>query len=98
VVATSTIGAGVVVEARAVVIGVSIPAGRYVPAGSVVVVQADADALPEIHTGYAMATAGADTVVFFKAIVAARGAASGGHGDTSHETAPAASSRGSDHD
>lgn len=46
------IGAGCVVEPAAKVIGVTVPAGRYVPAGSVITTQAAADALPAIYDGY----------------------------------------------
>ena len=46
----------VAVDADAKVIGVNIPEGRYVPAGSVVTTRAQADALPEITPSYAFAT------------------------------------------
>jgi carbonic anhydrase/acetyltransferase-like protein (isoleucine patch superfamily) len=69
----ATIGAGSVVEAGALVIGVSVPDGRYVPAGSIVTDQATADALPEIATGYAMNVAGAETVALHLALLQAMG-------------------------
>ena len=49
----ATVGDGVVLEPGAKVIGVKIASGRYVPAGSVITNQADADALPEITDTYA---------------------------------------------
>jgi carbonic anhydrase/acetyltransferase-like protein (isoleucine patch superfamily) len=48
----ATIGENCVIEPGAKIIGVSVPAHRYVPAGSVVNQQAQADALPEIVDGY----------------------------------------------
>lgn len=49
----ATVGDGTVLEPGAKVIGVKIAAGRYVPAGSVITKQADADALPAISGTYA---------------------------------------------
>ena len=49
----ATIGDGVVLEPGAKVIGVKIASGRYVPAGSVITKQEDADALPAISGTYA---------------------------------------------
>jgi len=46
------IGEGVVVEPAATVIGVDVPAGRYVPAGSVVTSQQAANELPTISDSY----------------------------------------------
>lgn len=51
----SSIGKNVVIEPAAKVIGVSIPAERYVPAGSVITQQDQADALPKITDDYAYA-------------------------------------------
>ena len=48
----STVGKGVVIEPGAKVIGVKVPAGRYVPTGMVLTKQADADALSEITESY----------------------------------------------
>ena len=48
----ATVGDGVVLEPGAKVVGVKIAAGRYVPVGSVITKQADADALPEITESY----------------------------------------------
>lgn len=48
----ATIGKGVVVEPGAKIIGVKVPAGRYVPTGTILTKQADADALPEITESY----------------------------------------------
>ncbi len=45
----SRIGKGTVVAPRAAVIGVSVPAGRYVPVGQIVTRQAQADALPSVE-------------------------------------------------
>lgn len=51
----AVVGKNVVVEPGAKVIGVTIAEGRYVPAGSVVVTQEAADALPKITETYAFA-------------------------------------------
>jgi carbonic anhydrase/acetyltransferase-like protein (isoleucine patch superfamily) len=48
----SRIGSGCVIEPKCLVMGVEIKAGRYVPAGSVVKSQEDADNLPQITDGY----------------------------------------------
>ncbi len=48
------VGRGCVIEPGAKVIGVSIPAGRYVPAGAVIATQVAADALPEITFSYGL--------------------------------------------
>ena len=53
-VSRSHVGRGAVVEPAAVVVGVSIPAGRFVPAGVVVDQQRTADNLPEITPSYAL--------------------------------------------
>ncbi|MBI5947204.1 MAG: carbonic anhydrase [Chloroflexi bacterium] len=52
----SVIGKNVVIEPGAKVIGVTVPEGRYIPAGSVVTKQSDADALPMITESYPFAT------------------------------------------
>ena len=52
----ATIGKNVVIEPGARVIGVNVPAERYVPAGAVITTQAQADALPEITPDYQFAT------------------------------------------
>ncbi len=49
----ATLGDGVVLEPGAKVVGVKIASRRYVPTGSVIAKQADADALPEITDTYA---------------------------------------------
>lgn len=46
------VGKGCVLEPKSGVIGVSIPDGRYVPAGVVITDQKSADSLPEIYDGY----------------------------------------------
>ena len=48
----ATVGDGVVLEPGAKVVGVKIASGRYVPAGTVITKQADADALPTITDAY----------------------------------------------
>ncbi|MDD5712736.1 MAG: carbonic anhydrase [Smithellaceae bacterium] len=48
----SSVGKGCVIEPGAILVGVKIPADRYVPAGTVVKIQRDADNLPEITTDY----------------------------------------------
>jgi carbonic anhydrase/acetyltransferase-like protein (isoleucine patch superfamily) len=50
----SHVGRGSVVEPAAAVIGVDVPPGRYVPAGSTLTDQAAADRLPKITSSYAM--------------------------------------------
>jgi len=52
----STVGKNVVIEPGAKIIGVTIAEGRYVPAGSIVTSQAQADALPQITPSYPFAT------------------------------------------
>ncbi|MCX8123638.1 MAG: carbonic anhydrase [Spirochaetes bacterium] len=46
------VGKGCVLEPRSLVMGVTIPDGRYVPAGSVIKTQNDADKLPVIDDAY----------------------------------------------
>ncbi|MEE8558613.1 MAG: hypothetical protein V3T14_12090 [Myxococcota bacterium] len=48
------IGAGTVIEPSATIIGVQVPSGRYVPAGTKVTDQATADGLPKITYSYAL--------------------------------------------
>ena len=50
------VGTGCVVEPGCILLGVSIPDGRYVPCGTILKDQADADALPEITEDYAFRT------------------------------------------
>ena len=50
----SAVGRHCVVEPGALLMGVRVDDHRYVPAGSVVKTQAEADALPEITAGYPM--------------------------------------------
>lgn len=47
------VGQGCVIEPKSLVMGVKIADGRYVPAGSVIKTQEDADRLPEISDDYA---------------------------------------------
>jgi len=49
------VGANCVLEPRALVMGVKVPQGRYVPAGAVIRTQAAADALPKIDESYSFA-------------------------------------------
>lgn len=49
------VGAGCVLEPRALVMGVKVQPGRYVPAGQVVTTQEEADALPQITAEYRFA-------------------------------------------
>ncbi len=46
------VGRGAVIEPGAVVLGVTVADGRYVPAGAVINTQAEADALPQIDDAY----------------------------------------------
>lgn len=48
----SRIGSGAVLEPGARIIGVTVPPGRYVPAGQVITTQAAADKLPPVKAGY----------------------------------------------
>jgi carbonic anhydrase/acetyltransferase-like protein (isoleucine patch superfamily) len=48
------IGPGCIIEPASTVMGVEIPAGRYVPAGSVITHQSAADQLPTITDSYAL--------------------------------------------
>lgn len=48
----ATVGKGCVVEPGCIVMGVSVPDGRYVPAGTVLKKQEDADTLPAITDDY----------------------------------------------
>jgi carbonic anhydrase/acetyltransferase-like protein (isoleucine patch superfamily) len=50
------VGAGVVIEPGCKLIGVTIPPGRYVPAGSVITLQTEADLLPTITEDYGFRT------------------------------------------
>ncbi|MDY0043249.1 MAG: carbonic anhydrase [Syntrophales bacterium] len=50
----SHIGPGCVIEPCSVLMGVTVGEGRFVPAGSVIKTQADADALPAITEDYPM--------------------------------------------
>ncbi len=48
------VGCNCVIEPKALVMGVNIPDGRYVPAGSIIRSQEDADSLPLITPGYSL--------------------------------------------
>ena len=48
------VGSGCVLEPGCIIMGVSVPDGRYVPAGTVLKRQEDADALPVIDDNYPM--------------------------------------------
>ena len=48
------VGSGCVLEPGCIIMGVSVPDGRYVPAGTVLKKQEDADALPVIDDNYPM--------------------------------------------
>jgi len=50
----SFVGKGCVLEPGVILMGVSVPAGRYVPAGSVIKTQGQADNLPAITDDYPM--------------------------------------------
>lgn len=50
----ASVGKNCVIEPGAILMGVSVPDGRYVPAGSVIKRQLDADALPVITPDYPM--------------------------------------------
>lgn len=49
----SEVGSGCVVEPKCLLLGVTVADGRYVPAGSIITDQADADELPVITDDYA---------------------------------------------
>jgi len=52
----SRVGTGCVLEPGVILMGVAVPDGRYVPAGSVIKTQEQADQLPAISDGYPMKT------------------------------------------
>ena len=52
----SVVGKGCVLEPGVILMGVSVPDGRYVPAGSVIKTQEQASQLPEITDDYPMKT------------------------------------------
>jgi carbonic anhydrase/acetyltransferase-like protein (isoleucine patch superfamily) len=52
----SVVGKGCVIEPGVILMGVSVPDGRYVPAGSVIRTQEQANQLPEITDDYPMKT------------------------------------------
>ena len=52
----SVVGKGCVLEPGVIIMGVSVPDGRYVPAGSVIRTQEQASQLPEITDDYPMKT------------------------------------------
>jgi carbonic anhydrase/acetyltransferase-like protein (isoleucine patch superfamily) len=52
----SVVGKGCVLEPGVILMGVSVPDGRYVPAGSVIRTQEQANQLPEITDDYPMKT------------------------------------------
>ena len=52
----SRVGTGCVLEPGVILMGVAVPDGRYVPAGSVIKTQEQADQLPAITDGYPMKT------------------------------------------
>jgi len=58
----SRIGRGCVIEPKCLVMGVEIKAGRYVPAGSVIKLQEDADRLPEITAEYGFKSLNSEVV------------------------------------
>jgi carbonic anhydrase len=70
-VARSRIGEGSVIEPRAVVLGVSVAAGRFVPAGVIVSNQDVADRLPEITPSYALRRRNQASVHASRALAAA---------------------------
>ncbi len=71
IITNASIGTGAVVEPGAIIAGVEVPEGRYVPAGTPVLTQAQADELPEIDASYPMASAGKDAVAYFTALAKA---------------------------
>ncbi|MBN1882025.1 MAG: carbonic anhydrase [Deltaproteobacteria bacterium] len=58
----SRVGRGCVVEPGCTLMGVSVPDGRYVPCGTILTDQADAEALPEITEDYAFRTLNAGVI------------------------------------
>jgi len=58
----SRVGKGCVIEPGVILMGVQIPAGRYVPAGTVVTQQADADRMPAITADYPLKDLNKDVV------------------------------------
>ncbi len=86
----AVIGKNVVIEPGAKVIGVTVPEGRYVPAGTVVTTQAEADALPEITPAYPFATLNEGVLHVNHEFADGYLQAAGGEGGSSHAAAPSA--------
>ncbi|MEO8541295.1 MAG: carbonic anhydrase [bacterium] len=84
----ASIGKNVVIEPGAKVIGVVVADKRYVPAGSVITTQAQADALPEITPDYAFATLNDGVLHVNEAFADAYGAGEEGAA-TTESTVPA---------
>jgi carbonic anhydrase/acetyltransferase-like protein (isoleucine patch superfamily) len=76
----ASVGQNVVIEPGATIIGVTIADGRYVPAGSTITTQAQADDLPEITSDYAFATLNNGVLEVNHAFADAYGGGSGSHG------------------
>jgi len=58
----SRIGMGCVVEPKCLVMGVEVKVGKYVPAGSIIKTQADADRLSEITVEYGFKSLNSEVV------------------------------------
>lgn len=71
------VGKHCVLEPRSLIMGVTVPDGRYVPAGTVVTTQAAADALPVIDDSYALRTTNDKVVHVNKALAVGYAAQSG---------------------
>ncbi len=90
----SVIGKNVVIEPGAKLIGVTVAEGRYVPAGSVVTKQSDADALPLITESYPFATLNAGVLHVNEAFADAYLELTTGGGTPAAPAAPSTASAG----
>ena len=88
----AVVGSGVVVEPGALIMGVTIPDGHYVPAGSVITNQEDADALPHITDAYPLKDINAAVLHVNQQLADGyNGTTSGGHESGSAESGGAES-------
>ena len=76
----ASVGNGCVVEPAAKIIGVNVPDGRYVPAGTILTSQEVADNLPEVTPDYGFATINAGVIHVNHQLASGYGGGGGGGG------------------
>ena len=76
----ASVGNGCVVEPAAKIIGVNVPDGRYVPAGTILTSQEVADNLPEVTPDYGFATINAGVIHVNHQLASGYGGGDGGGG------------------